>query len=127
MKFDNFVLSRRIPAPIKLVARSSMRRLLAAIVVAGVMMVDARAQSSSRPMVQIGFPAHQTCVMGDTDVPCGELGSRLRALQIPLDADIHFIGDLEPKGNDFVALFYNAAESLERAGYKIKRAYIQKN
>jgi len=64
--------------------------------------------------------ARNLCLIASAEIPCGEVGSRLRALNVPLDADIHVRGDT---GASY-ALVSSAFESLKKAGYTIKTAYV---
>ena len=49
------------------------RQLITLIAIAWILTVDADAQSASRPTVQIHFSAHQTCIVGDSDVSCDQV------------------------------------------------------
>ena len=51
-----------------------MRQLITLIAIAGILAVNAQAQSASSPTVQIHFSAHQTCIVADSDVSCDKLG-----------------------------------------------------
>jgi hypothetical protein len=101
-----------------------MRQLITLIAIAGILTVNARAQSASRPTVQIHFSAHQTCIVADSDVSCDQVGNKLLALRIPLDADIHLNADTNSKASMLLPMLKSARESLERAGYKVKRALV---
>src|SRR5579871_4438028 len=90
----------------------------------GVLIANANAQAPTRLTVQIRFSTHQTCLIGDADIPCSEVGAKLHDLRIPLDADIHLIGDPNGKAQIVLPLFTSAKDSLERAGYSVKRGYI---
>ena len=101
-----------------------IRQLITLIGIAGILTVNAHAQSASRATVQIHFSAHQTCKVGDADVSCDQVGKKLLALRIPLDADIHLNADTDSKASMLLPILKSAKESLERAGYKVKRALV---
>jgi hypothetical protein len=63
--------------------------------------------------------ARNVCVIANAEIPCGKIGSKLRALKVPLDADIDVCGDT---GASF-ALAISVFESLRKAGYATKVAY----
>jgi hypothetical protein len=101
-----------------------MRQLITLIAIAGILTVNAHAQSVSRPTVQIHFSVHQTCIVADSDVSCDQVGKKLLALRVPLDADIHLNADTNSKASMLLPMLKSAKESLERAGYKVKRALV---
>jgi hypothetical protein len=101
-----------------------MGQLITLIAFAGILTIDAHAQSASRPTVQIHLSTHQTCIVGDSDVSCDQVGDKLLALRIRLDADIHLNADTNSKASILLPLIKSAKESLERAGYKVKRALV---
>ena len=101
-----------------------MRQLITLIAIARILTVDAHAQSALRPTVQIHFSAHQTCIIADSDVSCDQVGNKLLALRIPLDADIHLNADTNSKASMLLPMLKSARESLERSGYKVKRALV---
>ena len=91
---------------------------------AGLLLAKVEAQETSRPTVQIRFSTHQTSLVAGADMPCREIGERLLAMKIPLSTDIHIIGNPTDKDSDILPLVTSANQSLERAGYSVKRAYV---
>jgi hypothetical protein len=94
------------------------------LLVGSVLIAGVEAQAPSRSTITIRFSTHQTCLVADADIPCGEVGEKLRAQQVPLNADIHIIGNLDAKASVVLPLLDSLNQSLERVGYQVKRAYI---
>jgi hypothetical protein len=91
---------------------------------AGLLLTKAEAEEPSRPSIQVRLSTHQTCLVAGADIPCREIGEKLLAMKIPLSADIHIVGNVTDKASDVLPLVTSANQSLERAGYSVKRAYI---
>ena len=66
--------------------------------------------------VSIRFTSQQTCLIGDVEVACSDVGSKLKAMHVPANADIHLNGDETVK----YALVSSAVNSLRNAGYSTK-------
>src|SRR5258708_16132813 len=98
-----------------------MRQLITLIAIAGILTVNAHAQSASRPTVQIHFSAHRTCIVADSDVSCDQVGNKLLALRFPLDADIHLNADTNSKASILLPMFKTSKKSLHRPAHKTKR------
>jgi hypothetical protein len=62
----------------------------------------------------------ETCLIGNLDVPCSDVGAKLRELGTPLNAHLHLIGDTRTSYKATSA----AMESLRRAGFKLKMGYM---
>lgn len=69
--------------------------------------------------VQVHVSA-ETCLVGNVDVSCSDVGAKLRELGTPLDAQIHVIGDAHASYQATSA----ALQSLRSAGFKLKVGYI---
>jgi hypothetical protein len=101
-----------------------MHKITLATAAAGILVAGAYAQSPLRPTVGIQFSTHQTCLIEGVDIPCTEVGNKLRAMRTPLNADIHLMGDPDGKAATLMQLLTSAKKSLEQAGYLVKVAYI---
>jgi hypothetical protein len=62
----------------------------------------------------------ESCLIGGLDVPCGDVGAKLRELGTPADAHIHLIADPKAKYEAVSA----AIASLRDAGFPPKMGYI---
>jgi hypothetical protein len=69
--------------------------------------------------VQVHVSA-ETCLVGNLDISCSDVGAKLRELGTPLDAQIHVIGDAHASYKATSA----ALQSLRSAGFKLKVGYI---
>ena len=90
--------------------------LLAALVTLGSSSLPAQTETA----VQIRISARETCLIGNLDVPCNDVGAKLRELGTPLDAHIHLTGDTHASYEATSA----AIDSLRRAGFKLKMGWI---
>ena len=70
--------------------------------------------------VTIRFSSHQSCLVGNSDVACAEVGSLLRDMHLSKSADIHLMGDETTRS----ALVTVAMNSLKKAGYSTKVAVL---
>jgi hypothetical protein len=66
------------------------------------------------------FISAKTCVIGSLQLPCGDVGAKLRELGTPLDAHIELSGHSHTRYEATRAVF----ESLQRAGFKFKMGYV---
>jgi biopolymer transport protein ExbD len=105
--------------PLKLIVRFRMRKtpafLLAVLVTLGSKSLPAQTKTA----VDVRVSA-ETCLIGNLNVPCSDVGENLRKLGVPLDAHIHLSGDKHMTYSATSA----ALESLSRAGYKLKIGYV---
>lgn len=69
--------------------------------------------------VQVHVSA-EICLVGNLDISCSDVGSKLRELGTPLDAQIRVIGDAHASYKATSA----ALQSLRSAGFKLKVGYI---
>ena len=76
--------------------------------------------SPSQAVVTIRFSSHQTCLIGNADVACSDIGSLLHAMRLPTNSDIRLVSDQKVK----YALFSTALTSLKNAGYSTKSAVL---
>lgn len=90
--------------------------LFAALVTLG----SSPSPAQTETAVQILISAQETCLIGDLDVPCSDVGAKLRELGTPLDAHIHLSGDTHASYKATSA----AIESLRGAGFKLKMGWI---
>jgi biopolymer transport protein ExbD len=65
----------------------------------------------------------QTCLVGSLDVPCSDVGAKMRDQGIPLDAHIHLVADKDASYHTISA----ALVSLRDAGFRLKLGYIDAN
>jgi biopolymer transport protein ExbD len=70
--------------------------------------------------VTIHVLARQTCLVGSLDVPCPDVGAKLRDRGISLDANIHVIADKHARYQAVSA----ALASLRDAGFRLKMGYV---
>ena len=89
--------------------------LLAALVTLGPNSLPAQTETA----VQIRISG-ETCLIGNLDVPCSDVGAKLRELGTPLDAHIHLSGNTHASYRATSA----AIDSLRRAGFKLKMGLI---
>jgi len=61
-----------------------------------------------------------TCLIRDLNVPCSDVGAKLRELGVPSDADIRLSGD---KSASYRAVSA-ALESIRSAGFQFKIGYV---
>lgn len=66
------------------------------------------------------YVSAETCLIGNHDVPCSDVGTKLRELGTPLDAQIHVIGVAHASYKATSA----ALESLRSAGFQLKVGHI---
>jgi len=66
------------------------------------------------------FISAETCLIGNLEVPCSDVGAKLRELGTPLDAHI----DLSGHSHSGYEATRAVIESLRRAGFKLKMGYI---
>lgn len=74
----------------------------------------------TRSDVTIHISARQTCLVGSLDVPCSDVGAKMRDQGIPLDAHIHLI----PAAGSNYQTVSAALKSLLDAGFRFKVGYI---
>jgi hypothetical protein len=100
-----------------------MRQMSSLLLVAAMTFgVDATfGQSNSDVTIQIS--ARQTCLVGSLDVPCSDVGAKMRDQGIPLDAHIHLVAG---KDSSYQAISA-ALVSLRDAGFRLKLGYINAN
>jgi biopolymer transport protein ExbD len=81
-------------------------------------MAGARGQSASEVTVRVS--ARQTCLVGSIDLPCHDVGAKLREQGTSLNADIHVIADPHARYQAVSA----ALKSLRDAGFRLKVGYV---
>jgi hypothetical protein len=64
--------------------------------------------------------ALNTCFIADVEVPCGEVGAKLLAMNVPLSSHIHCVGDSVVS----YELVHATLESLDKAGYSTKVGFL---
>lgn len=75
----------------------------------------------SDPIVDIRLSsALNACFIADAEVPCGEVGARLLAMNVPLSSHIHCVGDTVVS----YELVHSILESLNAAGYSTKVGFL---
>jgi len=89
--------------------------LLAALVTLGSSPLLAQTETTVRI-----FIGAETCLIHNLDVPCSDVGAKLRELGTPLDAHIQLSGHTHSGYKPTSA----AIESLRRAGFKLKIGYV---
>ena len=108
-----------ISRPLNFTVRFRMHQaptfLLAALVTLGPNSLPAQTETA----VQIRISG-ETCLIGNLDVPCSDVGAKLRELGTPLDAHI----DLSGHSHTSYEAIRAAIESLRRAGFKFKIGYV---
>jgi hypothetical protein len=62
----------------------------------------------------------EICLIGNLDVPCSDVGAKLREMGTPLNAHLRLIGDTHTSYKATSA----AIDSLRRAGFKLKMGYM---
>jgi biopolymer transport protein ExbD len=90
--------------------------LLTALVTLGPNSLPAQTKTT----VHIRISARETCLIGNLDVSCSNVGAKLRELGTPLDADIHLSGETHVS----YRVASTAMDSLRRAGFKLKMGLI---
>ena len=66
------------------------------------------------------FVSAKSCVIGRLELPCSDVGAKLREFGTPLDAHI----DLSGHSHSSYEATHAAIESLRRAGFKFKIGYV---
>jgi hypothetical protein len=89
--------------------------LLAALVTLGPIPLPAQTETT----VHI-FISAETCVIGNLELPCSNVGAKLREMGTPLDAHI----DLSGHSHTSYEAIRAAIDSLQRAGFKFKVGYV---
>jgi hypothetical protein len=75
----------------------------------------------SDPIVEIRLSSSlNACFIADAEVPCGEVGSKLVAMNVPLSSRIHCVGDTVVS----YELVQSLLQSLDRAGYSTKVGFL---
>jgi biopolymer transport protein ExbD len=98
-----------------------MRFLITSALLGAVFVEVCPAQiNPEHPMLVEVSSVRNTCLIASAEIPCGEVGSKLRALNVPLDADIHVKGDT---GVTY-SLVHSVFESLKKAGYSTKVGFV---
>jgi biopolymer transport protein ExbD len=88
--------------------------LLLVLLMGGV--TTGRAQTA----IVIRLTSHQTCQIGEEEVPCADVGAKLLAMHIPLESDIHISGSPDSTYQQVSATL----TSLKDAGYRLKVGYV---
>jgi biopolymer transport protein ExbD len=99
-----------------------MRLLITAILLSVAVTLVCSAQTSHRHPIIVEVDvssARNVCLIGNAEIPCGKVGSKLRALKVPLDAEIDVRGDTSAS----FPLAISVLESLTKAGYATKVAH----
>lgn len=81
--------------------------------------IQAFAQSEQTIEILVSSSAN-TCFIAEAEVPCGEVGSRLKAMGVPSGSHIHLRGDPAVR----YELVHTALDSLDRAGYSTKVGFV---
>jgi biopolymer transport protein ExbD len=97
--------------------RSTTALILATLASAGICRAQAKPQHSVEIKV---LSARNSCVVANAEIPCSAVGSKLRSLNVPMDADIHVTGDEQVR----IELTRSVFDSLAKAGYRTKIAII---
>ena len=105
--------------PLKLDVRFRMQQAPAFLLAALVTLVANPLPAQTETTVHI-FISAETCVIGNLELPCGDVGAKLRELGTPLDAHI----DLSGHSHTSYEAMRAAIESLRRAGFKLKMGYV---
>ena len=100
-----------------------MRQMSSLALVAAMTLEVGASFGQSKSDVTIHISARQTCLVGTLDVPCSDVGAKMRAQGIPLDADIHLVGR---KDSSYQAISA-ALASLRDAGFRLQVGYIDAN
>ena len=80
--------------------------------------------AQAQTAVLIRLTPHQTCQIGDEDLPCADVGSKLQAKHIPRDCDIHITADTTATFQQVYGALTSLRSSLTNAGYRLKVGYI---
>jgi hypothetical protein len=90
---------------------------LAAVLVASCSSVP----DKSDPIVEIRLSSSlNACFIADVEVPCGDVGTKLLAMKVPLSSRIHCVGDTVVS----YELVQSILDSLDRAGYSTKVGFL---
>jgi hypothetical protein len=91
--------------------------LLAAVLAAAPL----QAQVASAPVVQIRVSSSlKTCFIADLGVSCSDVGATLQGMKVPVNSDIHIVGDRDVT----YELLHATLESLSRSGYSMKVGFM---
>lgn len=106
-----------------MVVRFRMRQTFSLLLVAAMTLGVGATFGQSNSDVTIHISARQTCLLGSLDIPCSDVGAKMRDQGTPLDAHIHLVA-----GKDSSYQAINAAlVSLRDAGFRLKLGYINAN
>ena len=73
------------------------------------------------PIVEIRLSSSlNACFIADVEVPCGDVGSKLLAMNVPLSSRVRCVGDTVVS----YELVHSLLESLEKAGYSTKVGFL---
>ena len=105
--------------PLNFTVRFRMQRAAAFLLAALVTLCSIPLPAQTETTVHI-FVSAETCVIGNLELPCSDVGAKLRELGTPLDAHI----DLSGHSHTSYEAIRAAIESLRRAGFKFKIGYV---
>jgi biopolymer transport protein ExbD len=98
----------------------SMLTMSARLLLATTTFAMGAAWAEPPPDVTVHVSAKQTCLVGSIDLPCHDVGAKLRDQGTSLDANIHLIGDRHTGYRAVSA----AVKSLRDAGFRLKVGYV---
>jgi biopolymer transport protein ExbD len=80
--------------------------------------------AAAEPSVSIRLTSHQTCQIDDEEVPCADVGAKLRAKHVPQHGDVHLIADPKASYEQISGALALLSASLRDAGYNLKIGYV---
>jgi hypothetical protein len=102
--------------------RFRMRQMFSLLLVAATTLGVGAASGQANSDVIIHISARQTCLVGSLDVPCSDVGAKLREQGTALDAHIHLIVGADSSYQTISA----ALASLRDAGFRLKLGYVNR-
>jgi hypothetical protein len=101
-----------------------MRQMSSLLLIAATTFGIGAACAQANSDVTIHISERGTCLVGALDVPCGDVGAKLRDQGAPLDAHIHLIFDTGSSYQTVSAALTSLRASLSDAGFRLKLGYI---
>jgi hypothetical protein len=97
-----------------------MRQMSSLLLVVATTFGVGAASGQANSDVTIHIAARHTCLVGSFDVPCRDVGAKLRDQGTLLDAHIHLIAGTD---SSYQAIS-EALTSLREAGFRLKLGYV---
>ena len=106
--------------PLNSDVRFRMRYTSPLALVVTVIFVCHSVTAHTRKTILVRISERDTCLIGDLEIPCRDVGTKLRKMAVPSDANIHVIAARSSK----YQIISTTVDSLRSAGLKLGTALI---